>query len=81
MVDTDDTHDGRRTTPCVWHKLRTGELIRRLKRVTEIIIEISPESKAITLSPMFHFCAPVPSLSTVPTASNPNISLAPGGGA
>ena len=30
MVDTDDTrrtiHDGRRTTPGVWHKLPTGEL-------------------------------------------------------
>ena len=30
MVDTDDTrrtiHDGRRTTPRVWHKLPTGEL-------------------------------------------------------
>ena len=32
MVDTDDTrrtiHDGRRTTPRVWHKLPTGELIK-----------------------------------------------------
>ena len=32
MVDTDDTrrtiHDGRRTTPGVWHKLPTGELIK-----------------------------------------------------
>ena len=32
MVDTDDTrrtiHDGRRTTPRVWHKLPTGELTR-----------------------------------------------------
>ena len=31
MVDTDDTRrttdDGRRTTPRVWHKLPTGELI------------------------------------------------------
>ena len=31
MVDTDDTrrttNDGRRTTPWVWHKLPTGELI------------------------------------------------------
>ena len=31
MVDTDDTrrtiHDGRPTTPGVWHKLPTGELI------------------------------------------------------
>ena len=31
MVDTDDTrrttYDGRRTTPRVWHKLPTGELI------------------------------------------------------
>ena len=30
MVDTDDTrrtiHDGRQTTPRVWHKLPTGEL-------------------------------------------------------
>ena len=30
MVDTDDTrrtiHDGRRTTPQVWHKLPKGEL-------------------------------------------------------
>ena len=30
MVDTDDTrrtiHEGRRTTPGVWHKLPTGEL-------------------------------------------------------
>ena len=33
MVDTDDTrrtiHDGRRTTPGVWHKLPTGELKKR----------------------------------------------------
>ena len=34
MVDTDDTrhmtaaNDGRRTTPRVWHKLPTGELIK-----------------------------------------------------
>ena len=32
MVDTDDTqriiHDGRWTTPGVWHKLPTGELTR-----------------------------------------------------
>ena len=31
MVDTDDTRrttdDGRRTTPRVWHKLPTGELM------------------------------------------------------
>ena len=40
MVDTDDTRrtmddvrrttdDGRRTTPGVWHKLPTGELIKK----------------------------------------------------
>ena len=38
MVDTDDTrrtiHDGRRTTPRVWHKLPTGELK---------IINVSPQ--------------------------------------
>ena len=34
MVDTDDTRrttdDGRRTTPWVWHKLPTGELIKKM---------------------------------------------------
>ena len=45
MVDTDDTrrtiHDGRRTTPGVWHKLPTGELkiqtgfIKLVKEVLE----------------------------------------------
>ena len=44
MVDTDDTrrtiHDGRRTTPRVWHKLKTGELI-----IILIIIIITNDNK------------------------------------
>ena len=40
-----------------------------------------PVRRAITLSPCFHFCEqPGPSFSTVPAASNPKISLSPGGG-
>ena len=35
MVDTDD---GRRTTPWVWHKLPTGELIIDYKLRSDIII-------------------------------------------
>ena len=44
MVDTDDTrrtiHDGRRTTPGVWHKLPTGELKIRCFATVPIKMEI-----------------------------------------
>ena len=47
MVDTDDTrrtiHDGRRTTPGVWHKLPTGELkikAFRLKSQKKLVTEL-----------------------------------------
>ena len=42
MVDTDDTHnvrrtpdDERRTTPLVWHKLPTGELKRQTSQLKQ----------------------------------------------
>ena len=45
MVDTDDTrrtiHDGRRTTPGVWHKLPTGE---RIKREIKLFQKITAQS-------------------------------------
>ena len=56
MVDTDDTrrtiHDGRRTTPRVWHKLPTSELktrtrTRLLPQNLEMLMKIVIEGPAI----------------------------------
>ena len=50
MVDTDDTrrtiHDGRGTTPGVWHKLPTGELKIELK-VLEVRKPVKYEAREI----------------------------------
>ena len=49
MVDTDDTrpHDGRRTTPRVWHKLPTGELKNTLNILLFMSDILETESNAV----------------------------------
>ena len=62
MVDTDDTrrtiHDGRRTTPRVWHKLPTGELkIVRLSWVSKK--KFDQEGKIIAPPPTYQMVSPL----------------------